>query len=107
MGLHRTHAAHGSLSTDHPFIAMTTGQRARSARSIARQGSLAVQESGPLSGPTRQQPVVTAASGRDLTSLTVDSCQIPRRVPIHTTGPVFSWLCVELGGRPAPIWRFT
>ena len=36
----------------------------RSARSIARQGSLAGQESGPMSGPTRQQLPVGVA--RDL-----------------------------------------
>jgi len=51
-----------SWSTVHPVIDDDWGA-SRSARSIGRQGSLAGQESGPLSGPTRQQLPVGVALG--------------------------------------------
>jgi hypothetical protein len=54
MVLQSTFGAQKSLSTDHPFID-DDWPASRNGRSIARQGAFAGQESGPLSGPTRQQ----------------------------------------------------
>ena len=63
MVLHPTFGAHGSLSTDHPFID-DDWPTSRNPHSIARQDNLAGQEFGPLSGPARQQLPVGVA--RDL-----------------------------------------